>query len=233
MKVNKLIGNPFALSLLFGAGVAQAQVELPTVTVTATREEEKISETPISVGVVPQQSIQITKPTHPLEILGQVPGVSISVTNGEGHQTAIRQGFTTSPVYLFLEDGIPIRATGNFNHNALYEVNIPGAGGIEVIRGPGSALHGSDAIGGIVNVLTKTPKVQRGQDLSVELGEHGYRRLLVGFDTGSQGAGALRADINLTHTDGWRLKTGYDRQSLNLRWDAGPDDRTIVKTILG
>ena len=233
MKINKIICTPFALSLLVSAGIVQSQTELPTVTVTATREEEKISETPISVGVVPQRSIQITKPAHPLEILGQVPGVSISVTNGEGHQTAIRQGFTTSPVYLFLEDGIPIRATGNFNHNALYEVNIPSAGSIEVIRGPGSALHGSDAIGGIVNVLTKTPRANKGQDVSVELGGHGYRRLLGGFDTGSHSAGALRADVNLTHTDGWRTKTGYDRQSLNMRWDAGPDDRTIVKTILG
>ena len=233
MKINKIICTPFALSLLVSAGMVQSQTELPTVTVTATREEEKISETPISVGVVPQRSIQITKPAHPLEILGQVPGVSISVTNGEGHQTAIRQGFTTSPVYLFLEDGIPTRATGNFNHNALYEVNIPSAGSIEVIRGPGSALHGSDAIGGIVNVLTKTPRANKGQDVSVELGGHGYRRLLGGFDTGSHGAGALRADVNLTHTDGWRTRTGYDRQSLNMRWDAGPDDRTIVKTILG
>ena len=233
MKINKIICTPFALSLLVSAGMVQSQTELPTVTVTATREEEKISETPISVGVVPQRSIQITKPAHPLEILGQVPGVSISVTNGEGHQTAIRQGFTTSPVYLFLEDGIPTRATGNFNHNALYEVNIPSAGSIEVIRGPGSALHGSDAIGGIVNVLTKTPRANKGQDVSVELGGHGYRRLLGGFDTGSHGARALRADVNLTHTDGWRTKTGYDRQSLNMRWDAGPDDRTIVKTILG
>ena len=233
MKINKIICTPFALSLLVSAGMVQSQTELPTVTVTATREEEKISETPISVGVVPQRSIQITKPAHPLEILGQVPGVSISVTNGEGHQTAIRQGFTTSPVYLFLEDGIPIRATGNFNHNALYEVNIPSAGSIEVIRGPGSALHGSDAIGGIVNVLTKTPRANKGQDVSVELGGHGYRRLLGGFDTGSHGAGALRADVNLTHTDGWRTRTGYDRQSLNMRLDAGPDDRTIVKTILG
>ena len=233
MKINKIICTPFALSLLVSAGMVQSQTELPTVTVTATREEEKISETPISVGVVPQRSIQLTKPAHPLEILGQVPGVSISVTNGEGHQTAIRQGFTTSPVYLFLEDGIPTRATGNFNHNALYEVNIPSAGSIEVIRGPGSALHGSDAIGGIVNVLTKTPRANKGQDVSVELGGHGYRRLLGGFDTGSHGAGALRADVNLTHTDGWRTKTGYDRQSLNMRWDAGPDDRTIVKTILG
>ena len=233
MKINKIICTPFALSLLVSTGMVQSQTELPTVTVTATREEEKISETPISVGVVPQRSIQITKPAHPLEILGQVPGVSISVTNGEGHQTAIRQGFTTSPVYLFLEDGIPTRATGNFNHNALYEVNIPSAGSIEVIRGPGSALHGSDAIGGIVNVLTKTPRANKGQDVSVELGGHGYRRLLGGFDTGSHGAGALRADVNLTHTDGWRTRTGYDRQSLNMRWDAGPDDRTIVKTILG
>ena len=181
MKVDKLIGNPFALFLLFGAGVAQAQVELPTVTVTATREEEKISETPISVGVVPQQSIQITKPTHPLEILGQVPGVSVSVTNGEGHQTAIRQGFTTSPVYLFLEDGIPIRATGNFNHNALYEVNIPGAGGIEVIRGPGSALHGSDAIGGIVNVITKMPKAQKGRTCRSSWVSTGIVDFLVGL----------------------------------------------------
>lgn len=233
MKIKTFIGKPFVLSLLVSAAAVQAQTELPTVTVTATREEEKISETPLSVGVVSGQSIQVTKPTHPLEILGQVPGVSISVTNGEGHQTAIRQGFTTSPVYLFLEDGIPIRATGNFNHNALYEVNIPGAGGIEVIRGPGSALHGSDAIGGIVNVLTKTPRAGKGQDLSVELGEHGYRRLLGGFDTGSLSGGALRADINLTRTDGWRIKTGYDRQSLNMRWDTDPDDRTIVKTILG
>jgi len=237
MKIQQLLGH-LVVAMLWAATASAgaqtgAQTELPTVTVTATREAAKISETPLSVGVVSQESIQLTKPAHPLEILGQVPGVSISVTNGEGHQTAIRQGFTTSPVYLFLEDGIPIRATGNFNHNALYEVNIPSAGGVEVIRGPGSALHGSDAIGGIVNVLTKMPRAVGGQDLSLELGEQGYRRLLGGFDSGSQTAGAMRADINLTHTDGWRLKTGYDRQSLSLRWDTDADERTLVKTILG
>ncbi|MFM7965327.1 MAG: TonB-dependent receptor, partial [Betaproteobacteria bacterium] len=89
MRIKRFVGKRFALSLLVSAGAVQAQTELPTVTVTATREEEKISETPLSVGVVSGQSIQVTKPTHPLEILGQVPGVSISVTNGEGHQTAI------------------------------------------------------------------------------------------------------------------------------------------------
>jgi outer membrane receptor protein involved in Fe transport len=81
--------------------------------------------------------------------MGGVAGVWVSVTGGEGHQTAIRQPLNTNPVYLFLEDGVPTRSTGFFNHNALYEVNLPGAEGIEVTKGPGSALYGSDAIGGV------------------------------------------------------------------------------------
>jgi outer membrane receptor protein involved in Fe transport len=183
--------------------------------------------------VIDQESISVTKPTHPSELLSQVPGVAVSVTNGEGHQTAIRQGFTTSPVYLFLEDGIPIRATGNFNHNALYEVNIPSAASVEVIRGPASALYGSDAIGGVVNVTTRTPSTRSGGNGSLEMGQWGYRRLLAGADSGEGSAGALRLDVNLTSTDGWRQNTGYDRRSFNLRWDRQLSPTTRVKTIIG
>ena len=238
MKTIKLVKKAMAIAItsLFSAQVYAQNAnfpDLPTVTVTGTREAEKISETPVSVGVIPRESIQLTRPAHPAEILSQVPGVAIGVTNGEGHNTAIRQGFTTAPVYLFLEDGIPTRATGNFNHNGLYEVNLPSAGGVEVIRGIGTALYGSDAIGGIVNVLTRTPSDKNGGDASLEFGQHGFQRLLGGFDTGRTDKDALRADINLTHSDGWRIQTGYDRQSLNLRWDREPDGQTAVKTILG
>ncbi len=139
------------------AHAAQDTTVLPDVTVTATREGQALTETPAAVGIIPRESIERTRPNHPSQIIGQVPGAAVAVTNGEGHTTAIRQPFTTNPVYLFLEDGIPIRSTGFFNHNALYEINIPQAGGIEVTRGPGSALYGSDAIGGIVNVLTRAP----------------------------------------------------------------------------
>jgi outer membrane receptor protein involved in Fe transport len=206
---------------------------LPEVTVTATRERAPLSETPSSVGVIRREAIELVRPSHPQQLLGQIPGVAIAVTNGEGHTTAIRQGFTTSPLYLFLEDGIPIRATGNFNHNALYELNLPSAGGVEVVRGIGSALYGSDAIGGIVNVLTRTPKESRGADLSLEAGSFGWARLLGGLDSGRIGQSALRADLNLTHTDGWRERTAYDRQSVNLRWDYERDSSTVIKTIFG
>ena len=221
----------FCISSSFIRAEVSVEETLPAMTVTATREQTKLSETPLSVGVIEGKSIRFTKPTHPQEILGQIPGVAVSVTNGEGHQTAIRQGYTTSPVYLFLEDGIPIRATGNFNHNSLYELNIPSAGGIEVIRGPGSALYGSDAIGGIVNVLTRTPSNKNSQEVSFEYGSYDYARMLVGVDRNLGDTGAFRGDINLTNSPGWRTKTAYERQSVNLRMDSEYSEDTLVKTI--
>jgi outer membrane receptor protein involved in Fe transport len=228
-----------AVIAAFGAPCAQAQdatqlaaaATLPEVSVTGTREKELLSETPASIGVIKEEAIRQVRPTHPSQIISQVPGAAVAITNGEGHQTAIRQPFTTGPVYLFLEDGIPIRATGFFNHNALYEINIPGAGGIEVIRGPGTALYGSDAIGGVVNVLTPAPPTRPEGMATGEVGSNGWRRLLLGGGTGSADS-AWRADANITHTDGWRDKTAYDRQSLGLRWDYAIDGGQTLKTIV-
>lgn len=206
---------------------------LDTVTVTGSREQTLLLQTPASVGVIRAQEIQRAGPMHPQQILGQVPGVAVAVTNGEGHSTAIRQPFTTAPMYLYLEDGIPTRATGFFNHNALYEVNIPQAGGIEVVKGPGSALYGSDAIGGTVNVLTRAPSATPGISLSGEAGNFGWRRLLVDGSTATGADGAVRAALNLTHSDGWRDKTAYDRQSASFRQDQALADGALLKTILG
>ncbi|MBI4986767.1 MAG: TonB-dependent receptor [Rhodocyclales bacterium] len=222
-----------AVALALSCEVQAAAPALSDVTVTGTREKAALAETPASVGVVKAQDIKLTGPAHPQQILGQVPGVAVAVTNGEGHTTAIRQPFTTSPLYLYLEDGIPIRATGFFNHNALYEVNIPSAGGIEVVRGPGTALYGSDAIGGIVNILSAVPADRRGAALSGEAGSHGWWRLLGSADSGWGDAGGVRGDVNLSHTDGWRQTTAYDRQSANLRWDYAPGADAALKTILG
>ncbi len=214
------------------AGATSGAISLDPITVTGTRERALLVETPASIGAISPDSIRQTAPLHPGQLLGQVPGVAVAVTNGEGHTTAIRQPFTTSPVYLFLEDGIPIRATGFFNHNALYEVNIPMAGGIEVVRGPGTALYGSDAIGGIVNILSRAPSGQSELALSGELGAFGTRRLMLsGGHAVSEGA--FRADLNVTHTDGWRDRTGYDRQSGNFRLDRRVGANGTVKAIVG
>ena len=235
------LATAFALGLpgaTFGQGAAPAPgaasgaISLDPITVTGTRERALLVETPASIGAISPDSIRQIAPLHPGQLLSQVPGVAVAVTNGEGHTTAIRQPFTTSPVYLFLEDGIPIRATGFFNHNALYEVNIPMAGGIEVVRGPGTALYGSDAIGGIVNILSRAPNGQSELALSGEIGAFGTHRLML---SGGQAIpeGAFRADFNVTHTDGWRDRTGYDRQSGNFRLDRRVGAHGTIKAVVG
>ena len=206
---------------------------LDAMTVTGTREKALLAETPVSIGAIKPEAVRETAPLHPGQLLGQVPGVAVAVTNGEGHTTAIRQPFTTSPVYLFLEDGIPIRATGFFNHNALYEVNIPMSGGVEVVRGPGTALHGSDAIGGIINILSRPPDGERRFNLTAEAGDFGTWRFMgSGGGTLTEG-GSVQVDLNATHTDGWRDRTAYDRQSANLRFDQRIGRDAMLKTIIG
>ncbi len=226
---------PFFVASLAAAQAADpadgATTRLEETTVTGTREKQSLSETPATVGVVKDAEIRALRPTHPSQIMGQVPGVWVNVTGGEGHMTAIRQPLTTNPVYLYLEDGIPTRSTGFFNHNALYEVNVPQAGGIEVNKGPGTALYGSDAIGGVINVLTRPAPLKPEADLMGEAGGHGWKRLLAtgGNTSGNDG---WRTDLNLTSTDGWREHTAYDRQSGTVRWDRSLGDNAAVKTVI-
>lgn len=197
--------------------------------VTSTREAVRRAETPATVGVISSESIRDTRPSHPSEIMNRVAGVWFNVTGGEGHMAAIRQPKTTNPVYLYLEDGVPTRSTGFFNHNALYEVNVPQASRIEVLKGPASALYGSDAIGGTVNVQTDAPAAD-GLTGSVEGGSYGFGRVLASYGAVS-GRNGVRTDLNLSRTDGWRDGTAYDRQSATVRWDRELGGGSTLKTV--
>ncbi len=220
-----------ALSAPLYAAAPTDVTELAPVTVTGTREGRALAETPATVDVVKEATIARQKPQHAAQIINQTPGAWVNVTGGEGHITSIRQPLTTNPVYLYLEDGIPTRSTGFFNHNALYEINLPQSGGVEVNKGPGTALYGSDAIGGVINVLTRVPSLKPSAEASIEAGQSGWTRGLFSL-SGTQGNDGVRADLNLTHTQGWRDGTGYDRQSATVRWDHAIGGNGMLKTVL-
>ncbi|MEO5362115.1 MAG: TonB-dependent receptor [Magnetococcus sp. DMHC-8] len=219
---------------LASTGTAQESAALETmaeVSVTATREGELKSETPATVTILKLDTLQKQRPTHPKDVMNQVPGVWVSNLSGEGHSTAIRHPLTTSPVYLYLEDGIPTRSTGFFNHNALYEINLPQAGGIEVSKGPGSALYGSDAIGGTINSLTRPPPKNNEFETTGEVGTYGWGRLMLTGGSTKEST-AWRANLNVTHSDGWQDHAGYDRQTGSLRVDQALSDTSMLKTVL-
>lgn len=221
---------PAGGSVALEVSMQTAPVAVPGIVVSALRELQSIAEVPASAAALDAETIREAGAGHPSEVLGRVAGVHVNVTGGEGHMTAIRQPITTDPIYLFLEDGIPTRSTGFFNHNALYEVNVPQAEAIEVIKGPGTALYGSDAIGGVVNVRTRPASTKPDADARLEGGPDGWWRVL-GSVSDSWGAHGLRADLNLTGSDGWRDGTAYDRQSATVRWDAALGGGGSLKTV--
>jgi outer membrane receptor protein involved in Fe transport len=207
-----------------------AVVTLPEVVVSTSREEQTTATTPLSVGVIGEEAIRETRGHHPAELVNRTPGVYVSNFGGEGHATAIRQPITTKAMYAYLEDGVPIRSTGFFNHNALYEINIPQAARLEIIKGPGTAVYGSDAVGGVVSSFTRDPSAGPEAEVFVEGGSSTYVR---GLATGRStfGRDGFRGDLNITRSDGWRDGSPSDRQSGTLRWDHRANDRVRVKTL--
>lgn len=218
---------------LSAATVAQEseRSNLETVVVTATREARRNLELPEAVEVFDQEAIDAVSPSHPSDILNRAAGVHVNNLGGEGHMTSIRQPISTRGVYLYLEDGIPIRPTGFFNHNSLYEVNVPQSGVIEVSKGPGSALYGSDAIGGLINSITRTPPEQTEVKLNLEVGSDQWQRGLFSFGT-SVGAHSAVVNLNTTRNDSFREEGEYERDSLTARWDFQSQGQLQVKTLL-
>ncbi|HEX6058356.1 MAG TPA: TonB-dependent receptor [Gemmatimonadaceae bacterium] len=209
----------------------EAAAVVAPVVVSASREAQRRTDVSATIDLLDGAELRRARAAHPAEVMNRLPGVHATQTSGEGHMMAIRQPISTKPLYLYLEDGVPTRATGFFNHNALYEVNLPQAGGIEVLKGPGTALYGSDAIGGVVNVLTRPAPARPTVEASLEGGGHGYARLLATAGT-TRGLDGVRADLNLTRADGWREAAAYDRTSATVRWDRAAANGLTVRTVI-
>ncbi len=156
--------NIFALSVLalaFNHAVYAAENEktLDEVVVSGSRSAEKLSKTPMSIGKVGSKELKRDKPKNIGEVINRIAGVSWNDLGNEQHSMGIRQPNNTNAVYQYLEDGIPIRPLGVFNHNSLNEMNLAGSGEVEVVKGAASSLYGSNAVGGAINFLTARPSL--------------------------------------------------------------------------
>ncbi|HEX6599245.1 MAG TPA: TonB-dependent receptor [Gemmatimonadaceae bacterium] len=217
--------------LTLDVALTSAATVMAPMTVSATREMRRRNEGSATIDVLDGAELRNTHETHPADVMNRLAGVHVSNLSGEGHSMAMRQPITTKPMYLYLEDGIPTRATGFFNHNALYEVNLAQAGGVEILKGPGTALYGSDAIGGVVNVLTRPAPLTPTLEASVEGGAYGYARVLASAG-GTFGHNGIRADLNLTRSDNWKQDAPFKRQSGTVRWDLVAPGGWTAKTVL-
>lgn len=173
--------KPYEINLskeTFIVALTPEQLQLQQVVVSASRGNAvKRSEAPVAISIISAKAIQETRATSIDQLLNKVSGVNMVNLGNEQHQMSIRQPMTTKSLFLYLEDGIPIRTTGLFNHNALLEMNMAATRSIEVIKGPSSSLYGSEAIGGVVNFITVAPTSEPAAKLSLQGNNLGYGRL--------------------------------------------------------
>jgi len=201
------------------------------VVVSGSREATPLSATPSAIGKLDEETLDNTRATNIAQAVNQIPGVHMVDLGNEQHSMSIRQPITTNAVYQYLEDGVPIRPVGIFNHNALNEVNLTGAGEVEVMRGPSSSLYGSNAVGGAVNFLTKAPSLTPEAGLSYQQSSEGYKRIDTGL-SGSAGDFGLRlAHYSARLRESWRQYNGMDKDAITLRGDYALAPQSLVKIL--
>ncbi len=214
---------------LITAAMAQdttAITELQQVVISASRTQQKRSEVPVAISTITAQTLQDTKPNRLDQVLNKVSGVFMVSLSNEQHEMSIRQPMTTKSLFLYLEDGIPIRATGLYNHNALLEMNMAATKQIEIIRGPASSLYGAEAVGGAVNIITVAPPLVSSGMVSIQGNNNGYKRADVQAGTTIGKWGLVLSGYYANRHNGPIDYSDFHKTALTLRADYKASERT-------
>ena len=199
--------------------LAPRMLDLRPVVVSASRIEERRTEAPVAIASISARDFETKKPDQLNEVLNTLPGVHMASLGNEQHVMSIRQPLTHSALFVYLEDGIPIRPTGIFNHNALVEVNMAGAEHVEVVRGPSSSLYGPNAIGGAINFITPRPTEAPSMGLQLRSDDQGYRRGDFQASTTIGKLGLWTGGYLARQRDSWAEHSDFDKVSVTLRGD--------------
>jgi len=210
---------------ILAEGVKQ---ELDEVVVTASRVEEKVKEAPVTINVISEQEMEKVKPRNVEEVLRRIPGINSSNLGGESSLTSIRiPTHFTNPYTLVLVDGIPTSSYGSGSSGSFSEINNDNIASIEVVKGPGSALYGSNAIGGIINVITKNPSAEPQIKLWTELGSYyQWHSGLSGSASGDEVS--FNVDLNYINSDNWRDHSAVDKKAGNVKVQYVPSEQSLV-----
>ncbi len=190
------------------------------VVVTATQRSEALFDLPLGVSTIASEDLLTVRPIHANQIFQRVSGAWISRGNGQESLTALRSPVLTGPgscgAFFMASDGVSLRAPGFCNVNQLFDANTEQAQRIEVIKGPGTALYGSGAMHGVINVISPAPGEQDNQRASLEIGPNNYSRgrYEVG---GTRDRHGLYFAANAASDGGYKRSSGFDQSKVNLR----------------
>lgn len=219
----------------------EKEIILETIVVTATRVETPIGEIASSVTVISSEEIVRKQKPTVLEVLRAIPGLNVVQTGGPGRTTSISIRGANSEHTLVLIDGVevndPITVGRSYDFAHLTVDNIER---IEILRGPQSTLYGSDAIGGVINIITKKGEGKPKFFLSAEGGSFTTFRETAGLRGGNKwvhySLGLSRTDSNgisaARKKNGNYERDDYENTSLSTRVGFTPVENLNIDFLL-
>ncbi|MDF2392783.1 TonB-dependent receptor [Aeromonas sp. 2MA4] len=187
-------------ALLPTAAFAQTTIPVnPTLVITANRVEQPISSVLAPVVVIDRAEIESRQVQSLPALLKTLPGVQITTLGGRGHMSSLFIRGTNSNHSLVLMNGRPIAAMVAGTPD-LSQIPLGNIERIEYIRGPRAAVYGADAIGGVINLITKT-SAKNGSETHLKggVGSNGY------------GQGQVRTVQALGQQTDMNMMIGYER----------------------
>ncbi len=206
----------------------------------AARKEQKFSETPAALFVLTQEDIRRAGITSIPEALRMVPGVQVARVDANQWIISARDfNDQSSGKLVVMIDGravhSPLRSQTNWDFQSTLIEDIER---IEVIKGPGAALWGANAVNGVINIITKSAKdtqgvlitnsFGKGEEQNVlgvryggKVGENAHYRIYSQFYEHDSFVDALGADQN----DNWQMK----RAGFNMDWAASENDNFTLE----
>jgi vitamin B12 transporter len=215
--------------------------ELDEIVVTATRTETPVAEVGSSVTVITADEIERSRQSSVVELLRDVPAVDVVRTGSYGSSTTVFIRGAKSEQTLVLIDGIEINDPMGLGRGAnLAHLTTDNIERIEVVRGPQSTLYGSDALGGVINVITKKGSGPPTATISIEGGTHSTFREAV---TAAGGTEVFDYSVSLSRFDtegissaseafGNTEKDGYSNTTFSGSLGWAPAEGTRINVLL-
>jgi vitamin B12 transporter len=206
---------------LFAADEPEPSAELSPVIISATRDEQSLESTISSATVVTAKELQERQITTVADALRTVVGVDVVQTGAPGSVTNVYIRGANSSQTLVMIDGVPVNnpTVGGFDFADLTTDNIER---IEIVRGPKSSLYGSDANGGVINIVTKRGGGPPKTTLTVEGGRYATTREAVALSGQSEQVD-YSAGVSYERTEGFSSAAsgtepdGYQNTTLSTK----------------
>ncbi|MGF1708067.1 TonB-dependent receptor domain-containing protein [Enterovibrio baiacu] len=199
-----------------------------TMVVTASRFEQPVENVVAPISVVTRAEIEQSQAKTLTEVLRRLPGVEIGSNGGIGQNSSLFLRGTNSNHSLVLVDGVRMNnsmtAGININRFPLNQVER-----IELIRGSGVAMYGSDAIGGVLNIITRSAPGSEDKSVVVGTGSNAYREGNFSVNSNVSENGHLKVAGGFQETDGFNVqpkpglndgdKHGFNGNQLMLNYE--------------